>query len=446
MKIKTFAALIIMTIFTCPLSAATATQTVEEQFKEMYGTVKQKVAPRQIDKKADALSKEYAAGKNTPSPQLGKNGAVVYPFGMTIPRIYCRPLRVTDIELEAGETVTNAPFIGDSINWQILPSTSGSGKNLTFHIMVKPSMLDIATNLIVHTDRRSYQFDLISSEKFYTPHVAFSYPYESDNTEWETFLGSVFSEKEREDTRYKLPEVGGGRAKSASAALDMNYTITAKTKDVPWMPTRAYNDGQKTFIEFPNNLPSTEAPVFMLLRSGQREMVNYRLIENTYVIDYLVDRGILVAGTGRGAKTVIISRGKATGNDAQAVAAPVQNTERINQRQSAALKVQKPQEDIQSVKEIRQPQVKAPAKQQDTEIIKTPASERPKNDSSAPFPLSIFNAIDNVMTGGKGAEKPSDGSTAAGKKIKKEFTFADYINEQNQKKEQASVPASEDVK
>ena len=124
----------------------------ESVFEEIYGTVKESVPPREIDKAAYELHRNYSSGKSSPPPQMGRGGTVVYAFGATVPRILCKPLRITDVELERGEVITNPPFIGDGVNWQILPSTSGKGDTLTFHIMIKPSMPDISTNLVVHTD------------------------------------------------------------------------------------------------------------------------------------------------------------------------------------------------------------------------------------------------------------------------------------------------------
>lgn len=305
----------------------------EQQFYEMFGEIKEKVTPREIDKKADAIAKEYAKAKSVPLPTSGRGGSVQYVFGTTTPRILCRPLRVTDIELEPGERITNAPFVGDTVNWAVLPSASGSGSRMTYHVIVKPAMPDIATNLIVHTDRRTYMFDLVSSKQLYTPHVTFSYPDQIE-TSWESFFQQmakdpreVLTEREAENYGQRMMSQDVIRshkkteeAKEIQALSDVlkgqinyNYKIQAKKRGIEWKPVNVYDDGLKTYIEFPTNLDSMEAPVFMLLNGRTtKEMVNYRKVGNTYVVDRLFKRGVLLAGTGRSAQTVVIVRSSET--------------------------------------------------------------------------------------------------------------------------------------
>lgn len=316
---------LISTLFTgCAYAAPSV---AEEDFEEMFGTIKEKVQPRPIDDKAANLAKEFAQKNNGPDPTLGRGGAVVYTFGTTMPRILCRPMRVVDIELEPGETVTAAPFIGDSVNWQVLPASSGSGASLTMHVMVKPSMPDLATNLIIHTSRRSYHLDLVSSNSHYTPHVKFSYPQQEISKDiWEAFLSGIETQKaaEKANQPYILPHEANAAeetpapSRKASAypqthyisALDYNYRIVPKSKNVEWLPAAVYTDGAKTYIQFPQNLKNLEAPVFLAIRNGQRELVNYRLVGNTFVIDSVLNKGVLLAGSGAYSQKVIIVKEK----------------------------------------------------------------------------------------------------------------------------------------
>ncbi len=298
---KVFATFILLIFAITPVLAETA-ETAE--FRKNYGTVKTIVKPRGIDQTAVNLSKQYAAGKNTPKPIMGQNGAVVYQYGSTVVRVICRTLRITDIELEEGETVTSAPFIGDSINWQVLPSASGSGDQLKYHIMIKPSMPDLSTNLVVHTDRRSYHFELVSSKTDHTPLVKFSYPQmqtqQGGTTGWQEFIAQRVAKKQAQENEYRVPYFDAG-------TMDDDYVIQGN-KRIKWFPKRVYTDGIKTYIEFNNNLSNVESPVFMIVRNNLREMVNYRQIGNIFVVDYLFDVGILLAGSGGQQQKVVIRR------------------------------------------------------------------------------------------------------------------------------------------
>ena len=308
-----------------PLYAATALDPAEEQFYKTFGELKTKVKLRPQDEKANQIAAKNAEGKDSPMPVAGRNGSVQHHFDGSVPRVFCKPLRVTDIELEPGENIVNAPFIGDSVNWSVLPSASGSGNNLTYHIIVKPNMPDINTNLIVHTDRRTYQFDLVSDKKNHTPKVTFSYPQQNEES-WDTFFAAMGERDPRKKLIQREQEVYGtelpaGRPNTAASTvnrnpkttpvpnreLNFNYKIIPRHKGIEWVPLRAYDNGLKTYIDMPDNLASIEAPVFMVLSpAGSREMVNYRLVDKTYVIDRLVKRGVLIAGAGHDAREVVI--------------------------------------------------------------------------------------------------------------------------------------------
>lgn len=290
------------------VSAVPATAELSEQeFIDTFGSIKETVNPRDIDKQAAKLAKEYEENTKYLAPLTrGADGSVQYVFSTTRPRILCRPLRVTDVALEAGEKITSAPFVGDSVNWTILPSVSGSGEQTQYHIIIKPSMPDIATNLIVHTDRRTYHLDLISSKDMYTPYVSFIYPRET-RPEWDDFL----NRQARVSKVKELPVIPSREElSSANGRIDSNYKITPKNKDIGWVPVSVYNDGKKTYIEFPDMLDALEAPVFFATIAGNKELVNYRKYENVYIIDRIVESGVLIAGTGRTAKQVTIRKSK----------------------------------------------------------------------------------------------------------------------------------------
>ncbi len=78
----------------------------------------------------------------------------------------------------AGESLTDAGPIaaGDTARWIIGDTESGSGPTRRVHILVKPSRVDISTNLVVTTDRRVYMIELRSGAKPYMPSVAWAYP------------------------------------------------------------------------------------------------------------------------------------------------------------------------------------------------------------------------------------------------------------------------------
>ena len=86
--------------------------------------------------------------------------------------VYCQPLRVTEIQLSQDEHAKkNGVDIGDSARWgveigdqtvMVKPLADASNKNMT-------------TNLVIHTDHRSYHLLLRLSTRF-MPAIAWYYP------------------------------------------------------------------------------------------------------------------------------------------------------------------------------------------------------------------------------------------------------------------------------
>ncbi len=67
---------------------------------------------------------------------------------------------------------------------------------------------------------------------------------------------------------------------------------------------------QRPNIQMAPELQYREAPVLLVVgKDGKGEMTNYRVKEQTYIVDRLFDRANLVLGSGKKALKVEISRG-----------------------------------------------------------------------------------------------------------------------------------------
>jgi type IV secretion system protein VirB9 len=257
--------------------------------------VKEDLALREIDDKALALVKEFSEAKNAIPPVQGQNGALNYNYGDHIPRIVCRPNRITDISLQPGEKVT-AVHAGDTARWQINPAKSGMDEGETVHVVIKPLAPDISTNLVVMTDRRTYNFDLVSSIREFIPSVRFSYPDDAIRS-WNAFIAESRAKKQSE---LVLAEGAG----LSPDNLYFGYEIV-KGKEVPWKPVRVFDDGSKTYIEMPAKYSSMEAPILLFYEGRQQKLVNYRVKERFYVVDRIMTKkAVLIAGKTR----VVIER------------------------------------------------------------------------------------------------------------------------------------------
>lgn len=208
-------------------------------------------------------------------------GAQVYPWSEgTIYTAYTAPGLVTDIVLQPGESLI-AVASGDTARWVIGDTTSGSGETKQTHLLVKPFSNGLATNLVVTTDRRTYHVRLVSTLATALSSMRWIYPQDE-----------LLALRRKAETERAAAPVATGLSVDT---LNFNYTIRG---DKPgWRPMRAFDDGQRTYVEFPASLASSEAPpLFLVGRDGKAELVNYRLNGRFYIIDRIFDAAELRLG------------------------------------------------------------------------------------------------------------------------------------------------------
>lgn len=211
-------------------------------------------------------------------------------------QIYAAPEQVTDIALEAGEELISVSA-GDTVRWKLGDTRSGSGLGSQVHILVKPLAADIKTNLIILTSKRTYYAQLEARSESYMPAIAWQ--YESDFAETQTPAIAKYASL---GTVAKTPDIETPRFEK----LDFEYKIQG---DRPaWRPVRAFDDGQKVYIQFPEDISRSEAPpLFVLSEAGKSSLINYRVKGRYYVVDRLFDRAELRLGEKK-QKTVRIFR------------------------------------------------------------------------------------------------------------------------------------------
>ena len=187
--------------------------------------------------------------------------------------------RVTDVELQPGEKLTNQPVAGDTVRWTVGTMTSVGKLGEQVHLVVKPLEPDLETNIIVTTNRRVYHLQATSGD-WYMPSVAWHYPDDDEAAR------KAEIEKKKDDEALSLsPE-----------KLDFDYEIVHH--DESWTPVRCFDDGQKTYIQMPPAMAVSEAPALFLIEDEEKEpvLVNYRVKGSYYVLDRLFLRAELRAG------------------------------------------------------------------------------------------------------------------------------------------------------
>jgi type IV secretion system protein TrbG len=257
---------------------------------------------------AAAVSHQWETGVATPTP--GSDGRVVYVFGQGMPVMVCAPLRVCAIELQSGEHLQSQPQTGDSRRWEITPVMSGSGLDVTPLLIVKPIESGLETDLIVPTDRRTYVLRLISDPNRFVSRLAFQYPVE-DSLKWATFQAQQDEAKREAHAlaeRRLEKDKQAGVVPMADNALDKLYFDYKLSGAVAFRPDRVLDDGQHTYLIYPNDGRFREIPTLLMVVNGKTELINFRVNGTRYIVDRLFDKAVLVVGVGKKQTRVTITR------------------------------------------------------------------------------------------------------------------------------------------
>lgn len=240
-------------------------------------------------------------GSQTDTPTAGPDGRVLYSYGAGMPTVVCAPLRVCIVEMEAGEKIVGEPHIGDAVRWNVAPALYGEGSEATALIVLKPQGPGLDTNMVITTDRRAYYLRLVSKPADYIARIAFAYP-DDDQRRWQRHVLERRASEEETSAKV-LP------AMIAIEKMNFDYGVTGGTANI--RPVRVFDDGAKTYIQMPPAIEHMEAPVLLVIGpDGKGIMTNYRVQQQTYIVDRLFDRARLVLGAGKKAQKVEISRGK----------------------------------------------------------------------------------------------------------------------------------------
>lgn len=244
----------------------------------------------------DRVRTANAAARIQPARDGFINAMQRYPFSEgALYQVYAAPGQVTDIALEPGEQLVGAGPVaaGDTARWIIGDTESGAGDAKRAHILVKPTLSGLATNMVINTDRRTYHLELHATAATYMAEVSWSYPQDA-----------LIALRGRAAEAVAATPVATGLD---IAALRFGYRIDGDNP--PWRPLRAFDDGRQVFIEFPAGVGQGEMPpLFVLGAGGAGELVNYRVLGRHMIVDRLFADAELRLGDKREAKRVRIVR------------------------------------------------------------------------------------------------------------------------------------------
>lgn len=194
--------------------------------------------------------------------------------------IFTQPYRITDLWLEPGEQVIEMPMLSEEKVWEIGAGVSRVNGLDTQHFFFKPAYSGLITSFILMTDKRTYHIVLKSFKDCYMSQVKFEYP----NTMpfklsgMNTDVNKMTTEKLKVDPRF----------------LSFDYKMTYSAFKKPyWLPTKVYDDGEKTYIEMNRTVLHMTSPVLM---NHRNERINYWTDDNLIVINELIEKVTLRLG------------------------------------------------------------------------------------------------------------------------------------------------------
>ncbi|WP_324733775.1 P-type conjugative transfer protein TrbG [Pseudomonas paeninsulae] len=213
------------------------------------------------------------------------NAIQVWPYSDgALYQLYTIPGRVTAINLQAGEELVTVAA-GDTVRWIVGDTSSGSGEQLRVSVLVKPTRVELKTNLVITTTRRTYLIELTSTEQAWMASVSWDYPKDR-----------MLALQRRASAAQAAAPVDVGLALEQ---LRFRYAISGSNP--PWKPLRAFDDGRKVYIQFPAGIAQGELPpLFVIGPEGDGQLVNYRFRSPYYIVDRLFGAAELRLGADKG--------------------------------------------------------------------------------------------------------------------------------------------------
>jgi type IV secretion system protein VirB9 len=235
---------------------------------------------------SDVIREANRKATEGPSPDEYFNAIMTYDFTPgTLYQIYTAPQRLTDIQLQAGEKLVGKPAIGDNIRWVLARGSSSTSGTEQQHLYIKPTRPDLDTTLAINTDRRTYHLELHSYDDAYLAAVAWRYPQDEVAQ-----LEATLERQQALNQATTAPSISIDK-------LNFNYGIAVLGGRPQWVPTQVFDDGHKTFIRFPSAMLDREAPaLFVVSSAGDTQLVNYRVKNDTYIVDRLFESAELRLG------------------------------------------------------------------------------------------------------------------------------------------------------
>jgi type IV secretion system protein VirB9 len=223
-----------------------------------------------------AFSANAATEKTISVPMPGNLDSRIVTFAYTPDVVYQLPITVgmhTHIPLGEDEELIESPRIGEKVRWRV----EGNEKN----IYIKALQPGVRTSLSMVTNKRVYQFELISTTKpdDRIQKAQFTYPDEEAGVQiaWRKAQDSAREDADKQSRHLRAQNLAAQPIESGQLVF---YTISTENQDYKRM--HVYADGVKTWMRLPPGIQDLPA-VFMVEKDerGREQLmpVNYTVAD-----------------------------------------------------------------------------------------------------------------------------------------------------------------------
>lgn len=217
------------------------------------------------------LTEANIAARQRPSPDAFIQARHVFSYQPgALYELHTNPNYVSTVLLEPGETLSDIAA-GDTARWTVTEAMGESDSEPRTIVLVKPQATGLRTNIVLITDRRTYLIEAVSQAgTAYAAQVAWSYPQSA------TANAGAIPSIDRLNFSYRVRPVRG--------------------RAPVWMPTRVFDDGRRTWIEFAPGVAAADLPPLFVITPEGAEIANYRVHSQRMIVDRLFDRAELRLG------------------------------------------------------------------------------------------------------------------------------------------------------
>lgn len=240
------------------------------------------VTPREA---ARILAEANSGARQRAAPGAFSEATLLYAWEPgAIYELQTSPDFVSTLLLEPGEVLIDIAA-ADTARWSVSNTLSGDRALL----IVKPSAPKLKTNIVLVTDRRAYLIEAVSAAgEVYTAQAAWTYPAPP----------APPPVPDPEPTPEPPPR-----------PLHEDYVLKAPRKGPPpWMPEKVWDDGRRTFVQFPEDIAASDMPPLLIRTPEGLELVNYRIHGRRYEVDRIFTEAELRLGRKKPVVVTILRR------------------------------------------------------------------------------------------------------------------------------------------